>query len=414
MDEDDQVCQMLIKRGGNLVDQIYLKKEDCCGCSACLTLCPVSAIEFYLDEEGFEYPQINQNICTDCGVCQKVCGFIQHRMEDRSYLSAVGVRLTDKEKLKKSQSGGAFTAFAEIVLNDGGIVYGAGLGINDTYKIRHERIEKIDELDKIKGTKYVQSSLTGIHDSILKDLSQNRIVLFSGTPCQVSSLLVFVEARKLPKETLYTIDVICYGVPSPGVLNDYINFLEKVHGGKVEDFNFRDKNWSGWRSNAESYKINNKMYYSNVYTSLFFRRVIMRPCCHVCPYSCSDRVGDITIGDYWFVENNNPTIDDNRGLSVVLLNDKKGDYLFERAKHLLETWPINEKYTQANLEHPTSASSFRSRFWEEYLEKGPEAIFRQHYFGIKPFINFRLRFYKLHAWGKWLSRRIKGSIRKYY
>jgi len=279
----------------------------------------------------------------------------------------------------ESQSGGGFTAFAEFVLAKKGVVYGASL--EDDQVVRHRRVTQLKELVRLKGSKYVQSETERALRKIGADLSEKKTVLFSGTPCQVDGVIRLLSQKGIKTDNLYTCDLICHGTPSPAVFKDYLSYIQKGIGEEIEDFCFRDKRACGWHSHAESFcftRKTKKKKYKTIYTSLFYKHLIHRPSCYCCPYASLSRVGDVTIGDFWGVEKILPKIDDNKGVSLVLVNTKKGYELLERVDTVIAKWPSStHACLQPQLIYPPEMPINRDEFWREYHEKGPQTVFHK-------------------------------------
>lgn len=328
------------------------------------------------DNEGFLYPKITPSLCTECGNCQSACMFTESRVGSLTSPQTYAVKLKDDSKRAQSQSGGAFTALAEQVLSDNGVIYGAAF--NDDLSVAHHRIDSLDDLDVLKGSKYVQSSLSDVFVEILRDLRSENFVLFSGTPCQVDAIKRHVELNLAAdsKGVLFTCDLVCHGVPSPMVYKEYLAYLSRKHQGTISKFCFRDRS-GGWHSHFESFIINSVIRTACVYTTLFYAHIILRPSCHICPYANQNRVGDITIGDCWGIEKVLPKCSDNRGYSLVLLNTTTGEQLFDDVLYKLDCEAINLKdVLQHNLISPSVPSKDRVLFWETMQEQGAEYVFK--------------------------------------
>lgn len=225
---------------------------DCCGCTACVSICAHNAITMQPDAMGFLYPVVDKSKCTDCGLCEKVCSFNDDYDTSLNLLQpdAYAARHKDMNEVESSRSGAAFIAISDWILRQGGAVYGAGY--TDHFRVVHKRATTKEERDEFKGSKYVQSDLTGIFRQVKKDLKNGMIVLFSGTPCQTSGLNSYVS-KKL-RENLYLVDIVCHGVPGPYLWRDYLTYLEKKQGDKIYWVNFRDKQEFGWTAHHETFK----------------------------------------------------------------------------------------------------------------------------------------------------------------
>ena len=216
--------------------------KDCCGCTACASICAHNAITMKTDALGFLYPEVDTTKCVNCGMCDKVCAFNGNYDLSLNFPEpkAYGVRHKDMMEVETSRSGAAFIAISDWILAHGGVVYGAGY--TDHFRVVHKRATNKEERDEFKGSKYVQSDLSNIYRQIKCYLAEGRYVMFSGTPCQVAGLKLFL--RK-PYSNLLMVDLICHSVPSPLIFKDYVNFVEKKNNKKLESIKMRDKE-KGW------------------------------------------------------------------------------------------------------------------------------------------------------------------------
>ena len=225
---------------------------DCCGCSACQSICAHDAITMQPDVMGFLYPVVNKDQCVDCGLCEKVCSF--HENYDISFNlpqpDAYAARHKKMEEVETSRSGAAFIAISDYILKQGGVVYGAG--DIDHFRVVHKRATTKEGRDEFKGSKYVQSDMNTVFRQVKKDLKDGMLVLFSGTPCQTSGLASYIGKRL--RENLYLVDIVCHGVPSPSLWKDYIAYLERKQGSEICWVNFRDKQQFGWTAHHETFK----------------------------------------------------------------------------------------------------------------------------------------------------------------
>lgn len=231
-------------------------KSQCCGCTACASICAHDAITMQPDALGFLYPVVDKDKCVDCGLCEKVCAFNDHydTSLNLSQPDAYAARHKDMQEVETSRSGAAFIAISDYVLENGGVVYGAGYA--DHFRVVHKRATTKEERDEFKGSKYVQSDLDHVFRQVKKDLKDGLTVLFSGTPCQTAGLNSYI-GKKL-RENLILVDIVCHGVPSPYMWRDYIAYLEKKQGDKICWVNFRDKQKYGWKAHHETFKFVNR------------------------------------------------------------------------------------------------------------------------------------------------------------
>lgn len=229
-----------------------LDPSQCCGCTACASVCAHDAITMQPDALGFLYPVVDTQKCVDCGLCEKVCAF--HDDYDKSLnLSqplAYGARHKDMNEVATSRSGAAFIAISDYILENGGVVYGAGY--TDHFRVVHKRVTTKEQRNEFKGSKYVQSDLTGVFRQVKQDLKAGLVVLFSGTPCQTAGLHSYVGRRL--RDNLFLVDIVCHGVPGPYIWRDYLTYLEKKHGSEICYVNFRDKDEFGWAAHRETFK----------------------------------------------------------------------------------------------------------------------------------------------------------------
>lgn len=356
------------------------KKKDCCGCSACADVCPVDAIEMKLDEEGFLYPYKHDELCINCGKCDRACGFtfVSKRDEPFSLPKAYGIKHIDDNERESSRSGAAFIAFSDLILNRDGVVYGAVM--NEDFSVSHMRAANKKERDLMKKAKYVQSDIRGIYPLVEADLKNEKYVLFSGTPCQVAGLQAYLKEKRVNDEKLYCCDLVCHGVPSPAIWRDYLSYISKKYKSKILDANFRDKEF-GWDSHCESFILENrkKKVVSRDYTDLFYQHIMFRPSCHECPFANVIRPGDLSLADFWGIEKNKADFDDNRGVSLVLVNSEKGAQLFEQAKPDFNWFECHiENCIQPTLVKPSAVSCRRGSFWKDYKKMNFDLFLKKY------------------------------------
>ena len=225
---------------------------DCCGCSACASICSHNAINMEPDALGFLYPKVDESKCVECGLCEKVCAFNDNYETPDNFAEpiAYGARQKDINEVMKSRSGAVFAALSDYILENGGVVYGAGY--TDHFRVVHKRATTKEERDEFRGSKYVQSDMNNVFRAVKQDLLSGKIVLFSGTPCQTSGLNSFI-GEKL-RNNLILVDLVCHGVPSPYIWRDYIAYLENKQNSKINWVNFRDKEEFGWSAHHETFK----------------------------------------------------------------------------------------------------------------------------------------------------------------
>ncbi|GFI36514.1 ferredoxin [Lachnospiraceae bacterium] len=347
----------MIKRTG-------CKKENCCGCQACADLCPAGAIHMCPDQEGFWYPQTDPELCTGCGRCERICP-VNDRSQGKEEERYFGVQAKDDTIRYASSSGGMFTLLAHAVLNRQGIVYGAGYSGN--MEVEHRKICDKGRLETIRRTKYVQSSMKGVYREIQKDLQLGSWVMFCGTPCQAQALRQFLDGED---DRLLLVDLVCYGVGSPGIWKDYVTDLERRYKGKLKDFSFRDKR-NRDHGQTRSFVIGESeivnTLYQDAYCRMYFRNYSIRPSCHHCSFCGIRRSSDFTIGDFWGVENVRPDFDDGMGTSLVIAHTEKAKEFWKEIEKDARWFACQkEDVLQPRLREPTKAAGHRKLFMELY------------------------------------------------
>ncbi len=356
---------------------VYEKKELCSGCGACSHSCALNAIQMVEDEEGFFYPVINQELCVNCGKCRHICPFIKGNSQE-SLPKVYAAKNSTDESRKYSASGGLFTLLSDFVLNSGGVVYGAVF--DSDMQVVHCRALSEEERNPMRGSKYVQSNLEHIFLQVQKDVNAGHVTLFTGTPCQIAGLKAFLR-KDYPN--LYTCDIVCHGVTSPKMFKEYLSFIEKKYHSKIKNISFRDKEqgWSQqkWKIELQSGQILLDNKEVNAYKNLFYGHVIQRPSCHECPYASIQRQGDITLGDFWGIENSLPDFKDELGVNVVLINTTKGEQLFEKVKDGIHYEESDVKSClQPQLQYPTERSEKREQYWRDYEKRGFSYVARKY------------------------------------
>ena len=352
------------------------KKAECSGCSACENIFPQKAIQMIEDEEGFRYPKINKQKCIKCRLCEKICPNIKRNLEN-NIIKVYGAKHRNEKEQYTSRSGGVFIALSNYILDLGGIIYGAKL--NSDFSVTMERADSKEERDKFKGSKYVQADMNNVIKAVQDDLKIGRKVLFSGTPCQIAGV-ISCTSEKLRKN-LYTCDIVCHGVPTKLVFYDYLKFIQRKYKKRIKEFNFRDKKF-GWQSHIETITFEDDSSISKKYfRNLFYGHNIIRPSCFKCNYANIHRPADITIGDFWGIDQIAPEFLDTKGVSLVIINNEKGRVLFESIKSQLNIIEcsiedcIKHTYT---LNQPTPKPITREEFWKDYKSKDFEKIIEKY------------------------------------
>lgn len=322
--------------------------KDCCGCNACAQRCPKHCIILTEDHEGFLYPKVNTELCIECGLCEKVCPVINQKPK-KGPLEVYAAINPDEQIRKESSSGGIFTLLAEKIIQENGVVFGARF--DENWEVRHDYTETIEGLAVFRSSKYVQSRIEDNYLKAEKFLKEKRKVLFSGTPCQIAGLKKFLRKEY---DNLLTVDFICHGVPSTKVWRMYLdetcrnlikrgsssNFIDEGRRSYIEAINFRHK-ILGWKRFSFFLKLNSAFIQSekntegifepfseNAFMKAFLSDTILRPSCYQCPCKSGKSTSDITIADYWNIQQVLPEFDDDKGISLVLTNTSKGENIF--------------------------------------------------------------------------------------
>ena len=353
-----------------------LSKEKCCGCASCMNTCPVDAIRMSEDQFGFTYPQVDNDKCLDCGLCYQKCVFTKSNYGQNSNLNIFVGNCVDKNVLMKSSSGGIFSAVAHEVIKSNGIVYGAAW--IKPRRVEHVGIDSIDDLDKIRGSKYVQSEIGLSFREVKNHLTKGRIVCFVGTPCQISGLKSFLGKHY---ENLLTIDIVCHGVPNQRMLNDDLNYMAKKYKISPQFIKFRDKKY-GWGTKGSISDGKKSIKYNAVnspYYYFFLKANLYRPSCYNCRFPAEGRQGDLTIGDYWNVNSfDEKTFGNTKyGISCILINSDKGKEWFDRAANNLQISPSSfESISRRNgqLVESSKPTADYDELLDDYQRNGYNAI----------------------------------------
>lgn len=370
-------------------------KHKCCGCEACVQACPKECISLKADAEGFLYPTANASQCVECGLCERVCP-VTNQSKAQQPLQTYAATNNNDAIRQDSSSGGIFTLLAEITIAEGGVVFGARF--NDNWDVEHAYAESIDELAAFRGSKYLQSHIGNTYRQAQRFLNDERKVLFVGTPCQIAGLKHFLR-KDYPN--LLTVDIICHGAPSPLVWKKYLDETISLNERKnsvslrpqevvanrhahVEGISFRNKKM-GWKKYSFALQLSEAtadgekntvslsyIFSENAYMQAFLSNLTLRPSCYYCPTKQGKSCSDITLGDFWGIEHIDPTIDDDKGLSLVLINTEKGQQTLKSLDDCsIKEQPYN-KALQYNpsIEHSVGVPNYRNLFMSILIRKG--------------------------------------------
>ena len=319
-------------------------KSKCCGCTACVSICPKQCITMREDEEGFLYPMVDSSLCIDCNLCKKICPEL-HSKERREPLNVYAAKHKNEQVRLASSSGGIFTLLAERIIDENGVVFGARF--NSNWNVIHDYTETKKGLTAFRGSKYVQSYMGNCYQKVKFFLQQGRKVMFTGTPCQIAGLKNYLRKDY---DNLLTVDVVCHGVPSPKVWRIYLNEIARK-GGKnsvlfhpisekqeIKSINFRSKS-TGWKKYSFALTLSettadgekntvllSSIFTENPYMNAFLSNLSLRPSCYDCPAKSGKSGSDITIADFWGIEEVLPEFDDDKGISLILSYTEKGIY----------------------------------------------------------------------------------------
>lgn len=352
---------------------VHEEKKNCCGCTACVNVCPKNCIDMQEDEYGFLYPVIDESKCVNCNLCRKTCAFVKRDDKEKSFDTLVyAVKNKNEEIHEKSSSGGVFIPLSDYVLDKNGVIYGAGY--SDDFMIIHKRAVNASGRDEFVGSKYVQSNMNNCFSKVLEDLKADKFVLFTGTACQVHGLKAFLDNKKCNMDKLLTIDIVCHGVPSPKMWKDFLDRINKI--GNLKSMTFTSKKikneLKGLELTFDSRENVLTGFYWTSYGKLFLNNYILRDSCFNCQYtSPTNRYADITLGDFWGLDKVMPDFVDKKGVSLVIINSQKGQAWFNEIKDNFVLRESNVKdCLQPNLIEPSKMPENREKVLTMYKSKG--------------------------------------------
>lgn len=331
------------------------EKESCCGCGACVNACDRGCINMYIDEEGFAYPRVDTETCINCGECLRKCHLVNTIRNNNSFEPSCYVAYNkDDKKIREGSSGGVFQSLYEAIYDMQGVVYGVSL--DSGFEIRHHRVSDREEAWVFRKSKYLQSDTGNTFLLAKRDLEEGRTVLFSGTPCQIGGLYGYLGKEY---SNLYTVDLVCHGVPSKRVFKKYLEAMEKKYNSKPVSICWRDKR-DGWGPNKISLKFADGREVITTSSGClmqtgFLHNLYLRPSCYQCRYAAIPRIADISLGDFWGYDKKLAVENDNKGLSMVIISNEKGQYLFERIREKIYIEETELNYCKKKSIHLANA-----------------------------------------------------------
>ena len=351
-------------------------RADCCGCEACVQVCPQKCIDFLADNQGFLYPKVRKDSCIDCGLCENVCPILNQAVPSPiSHTKLFAVKSKDDVVRQQSSSGGFFSVLSEYILGNNGVIYGAAF--DDAFNVCHSRVDDIADIHKLRGSKYVQSRIGQTFSECKDDLKAGKLVLFTGTPCQISALRHFLRKDY---DNLIKVEVVCHGVPSPMIYQQYLKetIIKDVEDRTITKVNFRTKlgSWKKYFFTVE-YKDRGEIceYKECVTDSLYMKGFLsdlyIRPSCFECPAKKFTSGADFTIADFWGQEYTFPEFDDDKGVSAVFANTVKAQEVFNKISAVVIEKPFVDfiKYNPSLVKSPVQTSSY-GKFWKLYTKTG--------------------------------------------
>ena len=358
------------------------EKQKCCGCTACVAVCPEKCIEMKEDSEGFVYPNVDKEKCVQCGACEKVCPILNVKPDIPFEQTAYIVQNKNRKVLQESTAGGAFTAIAKYILKNNGVVFGAEIG-NDLV-VRHIYIEKEIELSRFRNSKYVQSCVGNTFKQVKIFLDQEKFVCFSGTPCQIEGLKNYLQKDY---EKLITVDVVCRAVPSPLIFRKYVEFQEKKMADRIKTVRFRDKHYGYKYSTMNIITDRNYGNYhqgveSDPWLRAFFSNICDRPSCHYCHFRKQYHVSDFTIWDCFQVGRFSKELDNDEGATRVLVHTNKGRKIFDVIKwdfHYIQVTPKAIVAGTKEMKESVAPNELRQTFFYDARCMDGTELFRKYF-----------------------------------
>ena len=358
------------------------KKEDCCGCTACYSVCPKKAITMQADEEGFQYPLVDSDKCVNCGLCEKVCPTKNKQVPETDQpMKAYVVRNKKESTLLNSASGGFFSALGEYIISKKGYVF--GVVYDENMRVCHWGTNTLNGITRFQSSKYVQSDLKNVFSDVQNLLNLGELVCFSGTPCQIEGLKRFLRKDY---SNLITVDLICHGVPSPMLWDKYIETQKERNKSRIVKINFRSKDYgyhnSTLKINFENGRIHHGSSRNDAMMKCFFGEIASRPSCYNCAFKYSRHESDFTIFDAWHGAQLVGQADDEKGYTHLFVQTGKGETYLNEIQNGLKIF--EEDYNKAIVLDGTmvfeSAKPHKNRavFLKCVKEEGLEAAMKRY------------------------------------
>lgn len=362
--------------------------EACVGCAVCADVCPAGCIKMEYNAEGFLHPSVLQENCLSCGKCQAACPVL-NVSEKNEIKKLYAAWMNDTEKIQSSTSGGVFQGLAESVLQRGGVVFGAAF--HNDFSLVHTKCDALENLPALLGSKYLQSNTEGIYKAVDAIAKTGKTILFSGTPCQCDALKhYYLSKNKDLPDNIILCELMCHGVPSPGIFRDYVKYLQAKNKKNVVKYNFREKSMYGWRNgrmcvcveyNGGKEKKHRVNY--DAWHTWFGDHLSVRTSCFACQYRDVKRTADITIGDFWSIAKVMPELDTQNGVSAVFINSEKGEQCFSACSALLTGKEIAVNKVEELFNVPIRKGTVklpqeRTAFFQTYHNGGIQALIKKY------------------------------------
>lgn len=346
-------------------------KTKCSGCYACVSACPKGCISMKRDEDGFLYPSVEESVCVNCGACDKVC-YYNGQPSIKTVDRVIAAANKNEEIRGSSSSGGVFYSLAKSVIEDNGVVFGAAF--DESFNVLHKSIERVEDISQLQGSKYVQSDIGECFVQVKDYLKGGRKVLFTGTPCQVSGLLSYLRDDR---ENLLTMDFICHGVPSPMVWRKYLDEMIEKYRSNIKNVSFRSKE-KGWKTYSMRIEFENGSVYSSKinddpYLRSFIMDIHLRQSCNDCKAKGCDRPADITVADFWGIGKVNEQMNDDKGVSVIIVRGEKAKVAIAMMENEFEHFESDidtVKKLNPSILRSVHVNKLRGKFFKAVRKRG--------------------------------------------